>query len=177
MTEPSHLYPDDFETMTPEQLREGIRRRQEYANKLSLENQSLGFNLRKREEEARQLGVKVEELEKKQRLLKIDLDAVVEERNSANRFAALLFEKLELLSAASAQRRPKDIRQVMALFHESLKQVARITAWPELSNQQLFEQLFVAAEKRVFGTGAPPKPKKGGDFIAKSVAKKNAEKK
>ncbi len=165
----NRLTPDDYATMGAEELRPLVEKKQAAYVEAEARAQLLGFTLRKSEDEVRRLEQEVERLKRLLAWREREGKLVGDARFRAEALNVLLFEKLAYLSGI--EKKPADIKKVMALFCRLLEQVGGVTS-KELGEESL-KTLFEAAEKRVFGTGKKPAPKKAADLIERSLKKKN----
>lgn len=167
----SRIAPDNYDAMTIEQLRETIRAKQGALNDVLRRNQELEAEVRRNEGHLRKRDSTVEAQSRKIKMLQDDLTAVVIERESAKRLAALLHEKIVLI--ATSGHKTSDLKKLAHMYFQSMSEVSAITAWPELLEWDFFNKIFTAAEDRVFGKKGPKKPTDAKDFIARSLAKKD----
>lgn len=146
----SRLEADNIETMTTDELRELLARKEAAFNQVLRDNQNLVTQNRRLEKDLAKSEGDVEALKKRLKISNDDALAVVEEREVAKKLAATLYEKLTYLSGRN-DIKPTDLKKVISLFHAALESVTRITSWPELGQWDFFEQCFAEAERKVLG--------------------------
>lgn len=167
----SHIASDNYDTMTIEELRESLRTKQAVLSDVLRRNQHLEAEARRHEDAIRSWDAKVENLKRSLQMRQTELNDALNERSSALKLATSLYEKLTYLNTA-VDKRPSDIKKVMEFHFHALEQVARITSWPELSEQDFFQKIFDAAELRVFGKKGQKRPTDAKEFVERSLKKK-----